>query len=396
LSQRTAWQRESNRLSRLAERARRSGRRLLDLTESNPTRCGFDDSGALIARLADARGRRYQPAALGLLEARAAVAAYYARRGCAIAPGRVVLSSSSSESYSWLFKLLCDPGDVVLVPAPSYPLFPYLAELESVRTRSYPLLAAERWRVDVGAVERLLAAEPRARALVAVHPGNPTGSWLHRDDADALFALARARSLSLVIDEVFLDYPHPLAARAAVGSFAGSGDEALCFVLSGLSKVALLPQVKLGWMVLSGADALVDEALGRLEVVADSYLSVSAAVQLAAPAFLEAAERLQPRVQDRLRENLAAVDRRIAAQGPGCPLRRRPTDGGWSALIEVPRTRSDEQWASALIEQAGVLVYPGYFFDIAEPGTMVVSLLVEPTIFAEAIERAVTLWMGES
>jgi alanine-synthesizing transaminase len=389
LSKRTAFSRAENLSTKLLADARASGRRLVDLTVGNPTQSGFDDTAELLAQLGDARGRHYVPEPFGVSDARAAVADHYGRRGVQVDPARVVLTSSSSEAYSWLFKLLCDPGDSVLAPRPSYPLFPYLAALESVELGSYPLLREEHWRIDEGALLRTLDATPRVRALMMVHPSNPTGSYVHASDRTMLIALARARGLALIVDEVFVDYPS--APGMAQPSFA-SETQLPCFVLSGLSKVALLPQIKLGWMVVAGPEEPAREALARLEIIADSYLSVPTAVQLAAPAMLEHAETVQPLLRARLAANRDALRQAIVQIGDGCPVRMLASEGGWYALLELPRTRSDDEWLARTIEQAGVVVQPGYFFDMQQPGTMVVSLLPEPALFAEGIAAALALW----
>jgi len=391
-SARTAWRRDLGPFGVLAAAARHEGRELSDLTETNPTRCSLADTTAWVRALGDGRGTAYDPTPLGLLPARQAVARYYHRRQANVGADQVLLSASSSESYSWLFKLLCDPGDAILVPQPSYPLLPYLADLASVELVGYRLVRDEGWRMDLGDVERLVDRHERARALVAVHPANPTGSLVLPEEAAALDRLARDRGLAVIIDEVFLDYPHTRAAPAGHVTFAGAASEALRFVLSGLSKVALMPQAKLGWMVVGGPPDPVAEAMGRLELIADSYLSVATAVQWAAPTILDEVDPVQHAVRQRLTANLAGLDRAIAAQGADCPVRRLPTDGGWVSLVEVPRTRTDDEWAVRLVEQAAVLVQPGYLFDMAEPGSMVVSLLPEPAVFAPAIERAVACW----
>lgn len=389
LSQRTAFESAENHLSQLVTAARAAGRQLVDLSEGNPTRCGFDDTASVIAELGDARGRHYQPDSFGSQEARAAVADYYARRGARVEPWRIVLTSSSSEAYSWLFKLLCDPGDSVLAPRPSYPLFPYLAALESVQLGAYPLLRQEGWCIDEGALLRTLDVTPAARALLMVHPANPTGAFVRASDRSMLLSLARARGLALIVDEVFVDYPSAAALRQP--SFADVR-HALCFVLSGLSKVALLPQVKLGWMVVAGPEELAREALARLEIIADSYLSVPTAVQFAAPAMLKHADVVQPQLRARLAGNRAAARTALDELGGDCPVRMLPSEGGWYALFELPRTRSDDEWLTRTVERAAVVVQPGYFFDMAEAGTMVVSLLPEPETFAKAIAAVLRLW----
>jgi aspartate/methionine/tyrosine aminotransferase len=362
-SERTGFSREPNWLSGKLARMRARGTEIVDLTESNPTRCGFA-APELVALLGDARGALYQPDPLGRAETRAAVAAYYARRGMTVDPQRIVLTASTSEAYGWLFKLLCNPGEAVFAPSTSYPLFSYLAGLESVSLCASP--------------------SPETRAVLLVHPTNPTGCYVR--DRDALVSTAREGDMALVVDEVFWDYAH---AHVAPESFVTEA-RVLTFVLSGLSKVALLPQVKLGWIVVGGPESDVAEALGRLELIADSYLSVSTPVQIAAPAMLAAADERQRALAARLSENIAAIDRALRE-----PLRRLPIEGGWYAIIEVPRTRSDEAWVEHLLEAERVLVHPGYFFDMDEAGRMVVSLLPEPHVFADAIERSVACWLSD-
>lgn len=390
-SERTGWPRKPSRLAELVAAARASGEPLVDLTASNPTTVGLGDAwrAAQLARLGDAEGARYAPEATGTRRAREAVARYYARRGRQVQADRVVLTASSSEAYAWLFKLLADPGEAVLAPEPSYPLFPFLAGLESVALVPYPLRRDEDWRIDLGALSRELDDHPEARAVLVVHPGNPTGSLARRDDAAALAAICAERDLALVIDEVFVDYLAPDRPASRHGSLVGFGDahDVLVIVLSGLSKVALMPQAKLGWMVVEGPRA--DEALARLELVADSYLSVSTAVQLAAPFILDDVDGVQDELRARLAANLASLDAAIGRRGEDAPVRRLRRDGGWYAMVEVPRTRDDDGWIAHLIEREGLVVHPGYFFDAAEDGLMVVSLLLEERVFAEAIERAV-------
>ncbi len=383
-SRRTAWDTEPNRLARAIDEARGRGLSWIDLTESNPTRAGLGDP-ALIGLLGHPRGAGYSPKAMGRIEAREAVARYYAARGIAVDPERVVLSASTSEAYGWLFKLLCERGDEVMVPAPSYPLFDWLAALEDVSLIPYPLVRQEGFRADVGALERALS--PRSRAVMMVHPNNPTGSFVRRAEAEAIEALAEERDLALVVDEVFCDYPleEPLPADV-VPSFAGR-DNALGFVLSGLSKVVAMPQLKVGWTVVSGPISLVEEALRRLDVIADTYLSVNTPAELALPELLAAAPAVQAKIRARTRQNLRALDRAIAAMGPDAPVRRLAVMGGWYAIVEVPRTEDDERWVERLLLEDAVLVHPGFFFDMDREGFLVVSLLPEPTAFEEAARR---------
>jgi aspartate/methionine/tyrosine aminotransferase len=384
-STRTAWDLSENPLSLALARAREDGRALVDLTESNPTRAGLD-AAEIVALLGHPRGAAYEPLPLGHPEARAAVTAYYADRGLVVPADRVCLCASTSEAYAWIFKLLCERGDEVLVPAPSYPLFSFLATLEEVTLVTYPLDRARGFRVDTDALED--AAGPRTRAIVLVHPNNPTGSFVRREEARAIEAIARRRGMALVVDEVFGDYAHGPLAADRLPSFAGER-EALTFVLSGLSKVAALPQLKLGWIAVGGPEAIAREATARLEVIADTYLSVGTPVQRALQEILARRGPIQAMILDRVRSNLRALDAAIAAEGEHAPVRRLPVDGGWYAILEVPRTRDEDAWVELLVREEGVIVHPGYFFDFAEDGLLVVSLLPDPGAFEGAIARVV-------
>jgi alanine-synthesizing transaminase len=379
-SRRTSWDLRPNRLAaRLAER-RASGKHLVDLTESNPTRAGILCPRDLLAALADPEARRYAPVPFGRPEARAAVAADFARRGCALGPDRVFLTASTSEAYAFAFKLLCDPGDAVLVPRPGYPLFEFLAGLESVEVRSYRLLHdAGRWQLDLDALRE--AASPRARAVVVVNPGNPSGAFLKRDEKDALVAFCAERSLALVSDEVFADYAFQHDPRRAA-SLAEDGP-VLAFSLGGLSKTCALPQLKLAWTAVTGPPDLRREALARLEVVADTYLSVSTPVQVATPALLARREELQAPVRERLETNRRALAEMIPPSSPATLL---PPEGGWYAILRVPATLSEEERALRLLER-DVVVHPGYFFDMEKGAFLVLSLLTPPEDFRQGLGR---------
>lgn len=389
-ARRTTWDLGENRLSSLISEARAEGRRLIDLTESNPTRVGLADVEPLIALLGHPRGALYSPSSLGHLAAREAVVRYYEERGLSARADRVILSASTSEAYGWLLKLLCERGDRALVPAPSYPLLEYLARLEDVELAPYPLLREERFRPDIGALERALSSDDRARAIVMVHPNNPTGTFLRRDDAEAIEALAERHNLALIVDEVFGDYGHAAAPPDRLPSFVGR-DRALTFVLSGLSKVAALPQVKLGWIAASGPEPLLRDAMDRLEVIADTYLSVSTPAQLALGETLSARAPIQRAILGRVTSNLAALDAILAAAGDLTPIRRLPVEGGWYVILEVPRTYTEDEWLERLVREAGVLVHPGYFFDMAGDGHLVLSLLPEEASFRGAAARLITL-----
>jgi aspartate/methionine/tyrosine aminotransferase len=379
-SERTRWDLRPNRLAERLAAKRAAGARLLDLTESNPTRVGLPYPGDLLAALAGAEVRRYEPAPFGLAAAREAVAADFARRGVPLDPGRIVLSASTSEAYAFLFKLLCDPGDEVLVPRPGYPLFDFLAALESVRVRPYPLAHDGAWHPDVAALRAALG--PRTRAVVVVSPHNPTGHCLKCDERDALEALCVGRGLALVSDEVFADYTFRDDPRRT-GSVARDGP-ALAFTMGGLSKSCGLPQLKLAWTAVTGPEPLRRDALARLEVVADTYLSVSTPVQVAAPGLLARRAELASPIRARLRANLDALR---AAIGPASPATLLEPEGGWSAVLRVPATLTEEQRVTRLLEERDVLVHPGYFFDFPREAFLVLSLLTPESDFAEGVAR---------
>jgi hypothetical protein len=379
LSRRTRWDRTPNRLAALLERKRAEGARLIDLTETNPTRVGLTPPPQVLAALADPANLRYEPAPLGMPEARAAVAADFARRGARVSGDSVVLTASTSEAYAYLFKLLCDPGDVVLVPRPSYPLFDFLAALESVEVATYALAYDGEWRLDA----RSLAAAvgPRTRAIVLVNPNNPTGSFLKRDEVDAVFEAAARAGAAIVSDEVFGDYAFGPDPRR-VATLAAERD-VLGFALGGLSKSCGLPQLKLAWMAVSGPGAEAAEAIARLEVVADSYLSVATPVQRAAADLLGRRAELQAPIAARVGRNLASLEGR--ARRTAATLLH--VEGGWSAVLRVPATISEEDRALELLERHDVVVHPGYFFDFEQEAFLVLSLLPPPEAFEDGVDR---------
>jgi len=403
-ARRTDWDQTEGAFSLAVQAARRRGLSLLDLTESNPTRAGLFDASPLVALLGHPRGVAYAPDALGHPVAREAIARYYAERDLSVDPSSVVLTASTSEAYGYLFKLLCERGDRILLPAPSYPLFEYLAASEDIALATYPLVREERWRIDMPALEAAIdehsvgTASPsagRARAVLLVHPNNPTGSLARRDEAARLEDLANEHELAIIVDEVFGDYPLGDLPADRLPSFAGR-DRALTFVLSGLSKVLALPQLKLAWIAASGPAALVNEAIARLSVIADTYLSVSTPVQLALPELLAARHDVQRALRDRTRSNLRALDEALHALGPEAPVRRLPVDAGWYAILEVPRIHTDDAWIELLLDRAQVIVHPGYFFDFPDDGFLVVSLLPSPPVLHEGITRALEVIRAES
>ena len=370
---------EPNAVARAIDAKRRSGAAILDLTETNPTSAGFNYPKELLEPLADPRALEYDPQPLGLWSARAAVAADFRRRGIVISADRVALTSSTSEAYALLFKLLCDAGDAVLVPHPSYPLFEHLTQLESVTAIPYALEYHGAWRVDVDSITR--AATDRVRAILIVSPNNPTGSFLHQDDLDALSNLAASRGWAIIGDEVFADYPLDPAPEAA-NVLAGAG--VLTFSLGGLSKAAGLPQLKLGWIGFGGPSSKVDEALAAYEVIADTYLSVSTPVQAAAADLIERGAAIRSQILARVQRNLESL-RKLATAHPSVGVLR--VEGGWSAVAQVPQLRAEEALVLELLEKDDVLVHPGYFFDFDREAFVVVSLLVEPATFDRAVTR---------
>lgn len=370
---------DANAISRALDRLRQRGEPVVDLTESNPTQAGFDYPSGLLDALADSRGLAYQPHAFGLRAAREAVALDARRRGAVFDPADVVLSASTSESYSWLFKLLCNPGDTVLAPAPSYPLFEHLTRLESVDLGLYRLEYHRRWELDVGSIR---AAPRSTRAVILVSPNNPTGSYVSPYELDEVLAVCRERGWALIADEVFADYPleveHPLTDIA-------SRADVLSFTLGGASKSLGLPQVKLGWIIAGGPLIARHAARRALEHIADTYLSVSTPVQTAASSLLRDGGVVRHAIHERVRKNLA-VARAIAGRYPSCDVLH--VEGGWSVSVRVPATQPEETRVLGLLAAERVLVHPGYFFDFPHEAFVVVSLLPEPTLFADAFERS--------
>jgi aspartate/methionine/tyrosine aminotransferase len=423
-SERTNWKLAQNRFTQALEEVRAGGAKILDLTVSNPTRAGLHyDEAAILGALASPRALDYDPQPKGLLLAREAVAGYYRDRsgresdvasnvasdGVDVDPERIVLTTSTSEGYSFVFRLLCNAGDELLVPKPSYPLFEFLADLQDVRLVPYPLIYDHGWQMDFPSLER--AVTGRTRGVVVVHPNNPTGSFVKAGEVGMLNGFCREHGLAVIADEVFLDYrledpeheprsnPRSLHApldrrspiqwlgrddsRTEYGSFTGN-EGVLTFTLSGLSKIAALPQMKVAWVVTSGPREEVEEAMGRLEVIADTYLSMNAPVQWALPALLDQRRDVQRQLMERARGNLAELDRQLAGQR-ACT--RLSVEGGWYAVLRVPVTRSDEELAIELVREKAVTVHPGHFYDFPGDGYLVLSLITAEGEFREGMGR---------
>jgi aspartate/methionine/tyrosine aminotransferase len=380
-SDRTNWKLTRNRLTEALDEIRSSGAPVLDLTISNPTRAGLRyDEPRLLQALASPQAMDYDPQPKGLPSARAAVAEYYetAHGIRDLNPERLILTTSTSEGYSFVFRLLCNPGDELLVPKPSYPLFEFLADLQDVKLVPYPLLYDHGWQMDFPSLEKVVT--DRTRAVVVVHPNNPTGSYVHSQERESLNRYCREHDLALIADEVFLDYP---LNQAPQQSFAANQD-VLTFTLSGVSKISALPQMKVAWIVTTGPASLVEAAQARLEVIADTYLSMNAPVQWAIPALLEQRQSIQQQLLDRVLTNLAELDRQLAAQKT---CQRLSVEGGWYAVLRVPVTQTDEELAVDLVRRKSVLVHPGHFYDFPSDGYLVLSLITPGIEFAEAVQR---------
>lgn len=348
---------------------------------SNPTGAGFDYPAALLQALADPSGLEYHPEPRGMLSAREAVCAYYERFAApvSLSPEQVFLTASTSEAYSLLFRLLCEPGDEVLVGSPGYPLFDFLADIQDVKLRRFGLFYDHGWHVDIASLHRALTE--RTRAVVVVSPNNPTGSYIRPQEQEQLSRLCAERQLALIADEVFFDYS--LDEKLAARTFA-SAAECLTFTVSGISKICCLPQMKLAWIAVTGPEELRREAEAPLDLIADTYLSVSTPVQLALPTFLESAPAMQKQVMSRVRANLAKLDQMLFGQDT---LQRLDVEAGWYAVLRVPALRSDEELAVDMLCRTGIIVHPGHFFDFPSDGYLVLSLVTPEAAFAKGVQR---------
>ena len=373
-SSRLKWETDANSLTRLLKDKQAGGAEILDLTESNPTHAdlAYPREKLLSAFQGDERILQYEPDPRGLLSAREAVSEYYAERGFDADPARIILTASTSEAYSYLFKLLCNPGDIVLTPRPSYPLFEYLAAAEGVKVKQYPLRYDGAWHVDFAALKKLITG--RVKAIAVVNPNNPTGSFLKRNEREELDALALKKGLAILSDEVFSDYSF----TTGVTTSLVDGARALTFSMSGLSKIAGLPQMKLGWIVAGGDQH--NKALEGLEWIADTFLSVSTPVQVGLRRLLAAGDLIRAEIQQRTKANLEF----LRGQHPILLC-----EGGWNAVMQIPRTHSEEEWAMSLLKEDNVRVHPGYFYDFESEAYLVLSLLSHPLVFREGVKRIV-------
>jgi len=361
---------------------RASGEHLLDLTVSNPTECGLKyDSAAILHAFQNEKSLSYEPKAKGLLAAREEVARYYhEQHGEVVDPEALVLTTSTSEGYSFVFRLLCNPHDEVLVLKPSYPLFDFLGNLQDVALTPYMLEYAHGWFIDFDSLLR--AITQRTKAVLLVHPNNPTGSYVKEEEIGRLNELCRERQMALIVDEVFLDYSLSGQPRK---SFVANRD-ALTFTLSGLSKIAALPQMKVAWIATAGPESLTRPALERLEIIADTYLSLSSPVQWAFPGLFAQRRTMQPQILDRIQENWMYLKSRVSERATISLLE---IEGGWYAVLRVAGDRSDEKLAIELMQKAHVLVHPGHFYDFPSEDYLVLSLITPSKHFRQGVERLV-------
>src|SRR6266851_1459789 len=382
-AERTNWNLAGNRLSEALARHRAGGKRLYDLTASNPTECGFDyETETILGALRNPAALRYEPNPKGLEVARLAVTEYYSARGAAVSAEDIVLTTSTSEAYSFVFRLLCNPEDELLIPAPSYPLFGFLADIQDVKLVRYPLVYDDGWQIDFHSLKQ--AITPRTRGVIVVHPNNPTGHFIMPEEASRLNEICSARQMAVIADEVFLDFV--LGEKQPASFVANTG--APTFTMSGLSKISGLPQMKVAWLITSGPEPWKRQALARLEVIADTYLSLNAPVQIATPVLLDQRHNFQEQLMARVRRNLAELDRQLAGQKSCGRLR---LEGGWYAVLRVPATRSDEDLAIELLTTQGVYIHPGHFYDFADDGYLIVSLIAPEQEFAEGTRRLLAM-----
>ena len=378
---RTSWNLKPNRLAEALERHKSSGRKLLDLSASNPTECGFRyDASAIIRSLCTPASLQYHPDPRGLKSARQAVSDYYAALGENVAVEDLLLTASTSEAYSFVFRLLCNPGDELLIPTPSYPLFDFLADVNDIKLTRYALFYDHGWHIDLHALKQ--AITPRTRGIILVHPNNPTGHFTKPEETTQLNEICSANSMAIIADEVFLDFALGNAGHAHQSFVANSA--ALTFTMSGISKVSGLPQMKFAWLAVSGPDKMKTESLARLEMIADTYLSLNAPIQLASPVLLQQRSGFQQQLMDRVRKNLAHLDTELAQARK---VTRLEVEGGWYAVLRIPATRPDEEFAIDLLEKNDVYLHPGHFYDFSGDGYLVISLITPEQDFSEGLHR---------
>jgi alanine-synthesizing transaminase len=378
---RTNWNLKPNRLSEALERHKSGGRKLLDLSASNPTECGFIyDAPAIMRALCSPASLQYHPDPRGLKTARQAVSAYYSARNESVSIDDLLLTASTSEAYSFIFRLLCNPGDEILIPTPSYPLFDFLADINDVKLTRYSLFYDHGWNIDFHALKQAITT--RTRGMILVHPNNPTGHFTKPEEITQLNEICSANQMAIIADEVFLDFSLGTAQKSFVANSA-----ALTFTMSGISKISGLPQMKLAWLAVNGPEDVKREALARLEMIADTYLSLNAPIQLAAPVLLQQRTWFQQQLKGRVRNNLAQLDVQLAQAKK---VSRLEVEGGWYAVLRIPATQPDEEFAIELLEKQDVYLHPGHFYDFSGDGYMIVSLITPEQDFSEGMHRTLS------
>lgn len=377
-AERANWNLKPNRLTEALERHKASGKKLFDLSASNPTECGFRyDAPAIMRSLCTPASLQYHPDPRGLKSAREAVRDYYEARGESVSIDGLILTASTSEAYSFIFRLLCNPGDELLIPTPSYPLFDFLADVNDVKLVRYPLFYDHGWHIDLHALKQ--AITPRTRGIILVHPNNPTGHYTKVEETAQLNEICAANQMAIIADEVFLDFSFVEKQRSFVANSA-----ALTFTMSGISKISGLPQMKFAWLAVNGPEERKREALARLEMIADTYLSLNAPIQLASPVLLQQRTQFQQQLMERVSRNLSHLDAQLA-QFP--KVSRLAVEGGWYAVLRIPATRPDEELAIELLEKYSVYLHPGHFYDFPGDGYLVVSLITPEQDFQEGLHR---------
>jgi len=383
-SDRTGWNLAHSKLSAALIAHHASGKPFIDLTQSNPTECGFHyDSKQILGALNSPSGLIYEPIAQGLPAAREAVAEYYRSRDGHLAIADIFLTTGTSEAYSFLFRMLCNAGDEVLIPQPGYPLLNFLADIQDVTLRRYPLLYDYGWQIDFHELRQAITS--RTRAIAVVHPNNPTGHFCKPDEIARLSEMCAKQGIAIIADEVFLDFALDGKVRQSIASY----DQALTFTLSGLSKIAGLPQMKVAWLIAGGPKNLKDQAIARLEMIADTYLSMNAPIQLGLKTLMEQRVTFQEQCLSRTKGNLQKLHKLLSSQKL---CTRLETEGGWYAVLKVPVTGSDEELALELLKNRGVYVHPGHFYDFPTDGYLVVSLITRESEFAAGITALVELF----
>ena len=382
-SQRTGWSLSSNQLIARLTTLQNEGKPIIDLTESNPTRCGISyPQDEILSVFHDTKNIIYEPSSQGIVEARRAICGYYKEKSFDISSERIFLTASTSEGYSFLFRLLLNPHDHILVPRPSYPLFEYLANLNDVAIDNYSLVYEDGWDIDMDSLEKSVSSQ--TRAIVLVNPNNPTGSFVKREEIAQINRMCQKYNLAIICDEVFLDYPFDGKNEKST-SLVGN-PEVLTFVLSGISKSLGLPQMKLGWGVVSGPKDLVDEAINRLEIILDTYLSVNTPAQNALKAWFLLRPGIQKEIHRYLNENRQFLFKNISTLDQCSYLNG---EGGWYAVLSLPKKLSEEDWVNLFLEKDYVFTHPGYFFDFQDEPYVVLSLLCAPEIFKEGVSRVI-------